>query len=132
MKTCLTLFLWVLTSLLRSLPMAAQCAEVEEVLKDIVTKKISPKVVNKKIDTFERVTCYNLEGINEEDFILLGRGLEYSDITKNDPNTIEYNVLRMVDKNKGVACEHLFIRKKKDKRTKKFQPVPKTKVIKSY
>lgn len=113
MKTYLTLFLWVFTMLLRCLPMAAQCAEVEEVLKDIVTKKINPMVVSHNYDTYERVSCYNLEGINEDDFILLGRGLEYSDIAKNDPNTVDYNVIRMVDTKKGVACEHVFIRKKK-------------------
>ena len=113
MKTYLTLILWVFTMLLRCLPMAAQCAEVEEVLKDIVTKKINPMVVSHNYDTFERVACYNLEGINEDDFILLGRGLEYSDIAKNDPNTVDYNVIRMIDKKNGVACEHVFIRKKK-------------------
>ena len=112
MKTYLTLFLWVFTMLLRCLPMAAQCAEVEEVLKDIVTKEINTKVVNHNYDTFERVACYNLEGINEDDFILLGRGLEYSDITKKGPNTVEYNVIRMIDK-KMVWHANIFLSEKK-------------------
>lgn len=92
---------------------SAQCAEVEAALKDIVTTEIHPQVIGKEYDTFEKVSCYSLEGIDVDDFILLGRGLDYSEITKREPASVEYNVLRMVDRKNGVACEHVFIKQKK-------------------
>lgn len=91
---------------------AAQCAEVESVLKDIITKELSPTVTRHDYDTFEKVACYTLGEMSEDDFILLGRGLEYSDITKHESDNVEYNVLRMVDRKNGIACERIFIRKK--------------------
>lgn len=99
------------------LPSAAQCPEVETVLKDIV-KDITPKVISQDYNTYERVTCYTLGEMNEDDFILLGRGLEYSNLTKNESNNVEYNVLRMVNRQNGIACERIFIRKKQNNDTK--------------
>lgn len=115
--------IWKLTlfgvfTLLGCLPSAAQCAEVEAVLKDIVTKDISPKVISQDYDTYESITCYTLGEINEDDFILLGRGLEYSNLTKHESDNVEYNVLRMVDRQNGVACERIFIRKKNNNAVK--------------
>jgi hypothetical protein len=104
-----------------TLPSYAQCEEVEAVLKDIITKGIRPTVIERTYDTFEKISCITLNKIDEDDFILLGRGLEYSDITQYDPHTVEYNILRMVDKEKGVACEHIFIKRKKDS-----SPIPLT------
>lgn len=92
----------------------AQCPAMENAVKEIVSTIIHPTIGQRYYDTFEKVACYTLEGINEDDFILLGKGLEYSDITKNDPNTVEYNVLRMFDRKNGVACEHIFIKRKKN------------------
>ena len=100
--------------ILRCLPLAAQCAEVESVLKDIITKELSPTVTRHDHDTFEKVACYTLGEMSEDDFILLGRGLEYSDITKHESDNVEYNVLRMVERENGIACERIFIRKKNE------------------
>ena len=98
--------------ILRCLPTAAQCAEVESVLKDIITQDLRPTVTKHDYDTYEKVSCYTLKEMSEDDFILLGRGLEYSNLTENEPNSVEYNVLRMVDRQNGIACERIFIRKK--------------------
>ena len=86
MKTKIFTLFWVFLQLLGCLPSAAQCAEVEAVLKDIVTKDISPKVISQDYDTYESITCYTLGEMNEDDFILLGRGLEYSNLTKHESN----------------------------------------------
>lgn len=118
MKTKIFTLFWVFLQLLGCLPSAAQCAEVEAVLKDIVTKDISPKVISQDYDTYESITCYTLGEMNEDDFILLGRGLEYSNLTKHESNNVEYNVLRMVDRQNGVACERIFIRKKNNNAAK--------------
>lgn len=108
-KTILTLFG---VFILRCLPSAAQCAEVESVLKDIITKELKPTVTRHDYNTYEKVACYTLGEMSEDDFILLGRGLEYSDITKHESDNVDYIALRMVDRQNGVACERIFIRKK--------------------
>lgn len=113
MKTYKSLLICVCLLLLRCLSSAAQCDEVEAVLKDIVTKGLSPKVVSQSFDPSKRIACYNIEGLDEDDFILLGRGLQYSNIISNSPNTVEYNVLRMVDIYNGKACEYIFIQENK-------------------
>lgn len=95
-----------------SIPASAQCAEVEAVLKDIVTQEIRPRIIDKDYDTYEKFACYTLGEMNVDDFVLLGRGLEYSNLIQLDPSTVEYDVLRMVDREKGMACEHIFIRRK--------------------
>lgn len=116
-KNCLgiaeILFVWVFILALSCPPAAAQCPEVEAVLKDIITKEIETTVTSREYDTYQKVSCYTLGEMSADDFILLGRGLEYSDITKQEPGTVEYNVLRMVNREKGVACEHIFIKRKK-------------------
>lgn len=128
MKKKLTLFLWVFTQLLRCLPSAAQCAEVEAVLKDIVTREINPKVVSQSYDTFEKITCYTLEGITVDDFVLLGRGLEYSKLIQNDPKTVDYYVLRMIDRTRDVACEHVYIRRSKNTKSPTFNHIQRQKI----
>lgn len=100
-----------------SLPASAQCAEVEAVLKDIVSQEIRPRIIAKDFDTYEKLACYTLDEMKVDDFILLGRGLEYSDLIQLDPSTVEYDVLRMVYREKGVACEHIFIRRRKQPAT---------------
>lgn len=108
MNRYISLFIGIMA--LRCLPSTAQCAEVEAVLKDIVTKEISnPKVMNQEYDTYERVSCITLGEMTDEDFILLGRGLDYSDLNKHN---VDYTILRMVNRENGVACEHVFIKKK--------------------
>lgn len=110
-KYLLCLFIGGFIQLLCCLPLRAQlCPGVEDALKDIVTKEMSPKVVNHEYDTYERVSCITLGAMTEDDFVLLGRGLEYSNLTKHESGSVEYNILRMVNWEKGVA--HIFIKKK--------------------
>ncbi len=117
-RYCFSLFIGVLIQALRCLPSTAQCQEVEDVLKDIVAKELNnPKVVNQEYDTYERFSCITLQEMSDVDFILLGRGLEYSNLTIHDPGSVEYSILRMVNRDQGVACEHIFIKKKRSTST---------------
>jgi hypothetical protein len=118
-RYCFSLFIGVIIQALRCLPSAAQCQEVEDVLKDIITKEISnPKVMNQEYDTYEQVSCITLGEMTDEDFILLGRGLDYSDLNIHN---VDYTILRMVNRDQGIACEHIFIKKKRSTSTSNYK-----------
>ena len=112
MKNFSSLLLVILMSIF-TLPFSinAQCPEMEETLEELVSQDIHPVIENKNYDIFEKTVCYSIKNVDADEFVVLGKGLEYSNLIKNDPSTVEYRILKATDWEKGYRCEHIFIKR---------------------
>lgn len=111
MRTPTSLFIVSLFAIRMACPvtMSAQCSAVESAIQE-AANRLHPKVQRRDADVFEKTVCWKLEQMPEDEFVILGRGLETVNWLKNDPS-VEYNILETVDYRLGVACQYIFIRK---------------------
>jgi len=85
---------------------------MDDALQEIISNEIHPTISSRNYDTYKKISCYNLSNISEEDFVVLGRGMDFCDFAKDEPSTIECQVLQTTNYDNGIICQSIFIRTK--------------------